>query len=82
MYRIRGLHLLDTTSDVSAAVAFEQISDKCGYERLHGIVNNAGIGLVTGQSGDILNTNLYGPKRIYEQFLDKWRDGLSILLVQ
>eukprot|EP00558_Chaetoceros_sp_UNC1202_P002261 CAMPEP_0197261146 /NCGR_PEP_ID=MMETSP1429-20130617/84396_1 /TAXON_ID=49237 /ORGANISM="Chaetoceros sp., Strain UNC1202" /LENGTH=274 /DNA_ID=CAMNT_0042725403 /DNA_START=18 /DNA_END=842 /DNA_ORIENTATION=+ len=60
---------LDTTSDASVAAAFEQTRAKCGDEKLYGIVNNAGIGLNTGQTGDILNTNLYGPKRVCEQFL-------------
>jgi len=32
-------------------------------------VNNAGIGLNTGHSGDILNTNLHGPKRVCDSFI-------------
>lgn len=38
-------------------------------KKLFGIVNNAGIGLNTGQTGDMLNTNLYGPKRVCESFI-------------
>lgn len=60
---------LDTTSDASVANAVKETLTKCGDEKLYGIVNNAGIGLNTGQTGDILNTNLFGPKRVCEEFL-------------
>ena len=36
---------------------------------LGAIVNNAGIGLNTGQTGDILNTNLRGTKRVCDKFV-------------
>mmetsp|Transcript_23776 Transcript_23776/g.27123 ORF Transcript_23776/g.27123 Transcript_23776/m.27123 type:complete len:289 (+) Transcript_23776:49-915(+) len=74
---------LDTSNDSSVAAAAQEIRSKLlassseesgdGSEnknKLYGIVNNAGIGLNTGSSGDIINTNLYGPKRMCEQFHD------------
>mmetsp|Transcript_7211 Transcript_7211/g.12941 ORF Transcript_7211/g.12941 Transcript_7211/m.12941 type:complete len:277 (-) Transcript_7211:123-953(-) len=62
---------LDTSSDESVAAAAQEARSKlAGKEKLYGIVNNAGIGLNTGNTGDLLNTNLYGPKRVCEQFLD------------
>ena len=39
--------------------------------KLYGIVNNAGIGLNTGVSNEMmLKTNLYGPKLVCDNFLD------------
>jgi len=73
---------LDTSNDSSVAAAAQEIRSKLlsspsgdsGGEpenkKLYGIVNNAGIGLNTGSSGDIINTNLYGPKRVCEHFHD------------
>eukprot|EP00592_Proboscia_alata_P006204 CAMPEP_0194355864 /NCGR_PEP_ID=MMETSP0174-20130528/3718_1 /TAXON_ID=216777 /ORGANISM="Proboscia alata, Strain PI-D3" /LENGTH=282 /DNA_ID=CAMNT_0039125309 /DNA_START=21 /DNA_END=869 /DNA_ORIENTATION=+ len=60
---------LDTTSDASVAAAAEEAKTKLSSNKLFGIVNNAGIGLNTGQTGDMLNTNLYGPKRVCESFI-------------
>jgi len=61
---------LDTSSDASFAAAVEETRAKLpGGKKLYGIVNNAGIGLNTG-GGDILNTNLYGPKRVCESFFN------------
>lgn len=66
---------LDTGNDESVASAAQEtqriLSDKgAGVPLLYGIVNNAGIGLNTGDSGDIINVNLYGPKRVVDKFLD------------
>lgn len=56
---------LDTSSDESVQAAAEMTKSKLNEnEKLGAIVNNAGIGLNTASSNDdILNTNLYGPKR-------------------
>ena len=63
---------LDTSSDESVAKAAQEakriLAEK--GDRLYGIVNNAGIGLNTADSGNIINTNLYGPKRVVENFMD------------
>jgi len=73
---------LDTSDNSSVAAAAQETRSKllssssgdsgdgAGNEKLFGIVNNAGIGLNTGSSGDIINTNLYGPKRVFEHFHD------------
>lgn len=62
---------LDTSKDDSVQAAAETIKSKLDKDEssLFGIVNNAGIGLNTG-GGDIMNTNLYGPKRVCEAFVD------------
>lgn len=65
---------LDTSNDTSVAAAAQEtrakLSSSSSSKELYGIVNNAGIGLNTGNSGDIIQTNLYGPKRVCDQFLD------------
>jgi carbonyl reductase 1 len=63
---------LDTSSDDSVAAAAQEARSKlsAGDAKLYGIVNNAGIGLNTADSGDVLQTNLYGPKRVNEHFID------------
>jgi len=63
---------LDTSDDESVAAAAASFAATVGgdnQKKLGAIVNNAGIGLNTGHSGDILNTNLYGPKRVCEHFM-------------
>lgn len=68
---------LDTSDDNSVASAAATFSETFGNEKgkaatgtLGAIVNNAGIGLNTGtcNTGDILNTNLYGTKRVCDHF--------------
>lgn len=63
---------LDTGKDDSVLAAAETIRSKLQQDNsaLYGIVNNAGIGLNTGGDGDIMNTNLFGPKRVCEAFVD------------
>jgi len=58
---------LDTSDDESVAKAAAYVAQSS--KKLGAIVNNAGIGLNTGNTGDILNTNLYGPKRVCEHFI-------------
>jgi NAD(P)-dependent dehydrogenase (short-subunit alcohol dehydrogenase family) len=61
---------IDTSDDNSVASAAASIADTIGKEKTLGaIVNNAGIGLNTGSTGDILNTNLHGPKRVCDHFI-------------
>lgn len=62
---------LDTSDDASVAAAAETYAAKQQQQQqpLGAIVNNAGIGLNTGSTGDILNTNLRGPKRVCDGFL-------------
>eukprot|EP00584_Thalassiosira_punctigera_P001877 CAMPEP_0172543400 /NCGR_PEP_ID=MMETSP1067-20121228/13822_1 /TAXON_ID=265564 ORGANISM="Thalassiosira punctigera, Strain Tpunct2005C2" /NCGR_SAMPLE_ID=MMETSP1067 /ASSEMBLY_ACC=CAM_ASM_000444 /LENGTH=270 /DNA_ID=CAMNT_0013329819 /DNA_START=65 /DNA_END=877 /DNA_ORIENTATION=- len=59
---------LDTTSEKSIQNAAKLTREKLSENFLYGIVNNAGIGLNTG-SGDVIKTNLYGPKLVCENFL-------------
>lgn len=61
---------LDTSDEASIQQAAQTARSKLSGSKLHGILNNAGIGLNTGSSGDILTTNLYGPKRVSEHFLE------------
>ena len=61
---------LDTSDKSSIQEAAQTTSMKLAGSKLHGIVNNAGIGLNTGSSGDVLTTNLYGPKLVSEHFFD------------
>jgi len=68
---------LDTSDENSVALAAatfaETLKGGTGATApptpLGAIVNNAGIGLNTGDTGDILNTNLYGPKRVCDHFV-------------
>jgi len=61
---------IDTTSDASVREAAAYVKKQLGGQPLYGIVNNAGTGLAHQVGPDvILNTNLYGPKRMAEAFL-------------
>lgn len=61
---------IDVSSDTSVREAATYVKSRIGAEPLYAIVNNAGTGLAHRVSGDvILNTNLYGPKRVVEAFL-------------
>lgn len=62
---------MDTSSDESVTNASNIIRDQLLDDKLYGLVNNAGVGLNTALApGDLLNTNLYGPKRVCEAFVD------------
>lgn len=62
---------LDVSDEASALAAAQETRSKLGDDgKLYGIVNNAGIGLNTGMTGDIINTNLYGTKRVCDNFMD------------
>ncbi len=63
---------MDTSSDESVSQASTVIQEQLAAadEKLYGVVNNAGVGLNTAISPEgILNTNLYGPKRVCEAFV-------------
>ena len=61
---------LDTSDDSSVRKAAATFAETNGDQNsLGAIVNNAGIGLNTGHTGDILNTNLYGVKRVCDHFI-------------
>ena len=63
---------MDTASDESVSNASKLIQEHLmkTNEKLYGVVNNAGVGLNTALDNEgILNTNLFGPKRVCEAFL-------------
>jgi len=63
------LVLIDVADDASVSAAAAQI--KAQGVSLYALVNNAGVGLQTGDSGDsLLNINFYGPKRVTEAFFE------------
>ena len=62
---------LDTCDEASIKNAAKTTKDILSEKKLYGIVNNAGIGINTGISNELmLKTNLYGPKLVCENFLD------------
>lgn len=63
---------LDTSSDASVASAVAAVKGSLEVEgsQLYAVVNNAGTGLNHGVGPEeVLNTNLFGPKRVVEGFL-------------
>lgn len=62
--------LVDTTSDESVAAAAKSVkASLSGNEHLYAIVNNAGTGLAHGVTAEtLIDTNLYGPKRMFDAF--------------
>ena len=64
---------LDVSSESSiqtaASVAREKLSSSDKHQSLYGIVNNAGIGVNTASSGDVIKTNLYGTKLMCDNFI-------------
>lgn len=63
---------IDTSSDTSVADAACTVKSllKADGAQLYAVVNNAGTGLNHGSTADqIVNTNLYGPKRVCDAFL-------------
>ena len=62
------LLLMDCADDASVSAAAAEMKAK-GVS-LYALVNNAGVGLGTGDSGaSLLNINFYGPKRVTDAFL-------------
>ena len=64
---------LDVSSESSiqtaASLAREKLSSSDKHQSLYGIVNNAGIGVNTAASGDVMKTNLYGTKLMCDNFI-------------
>lgn len=59
---------IDVTNDGSVKAAAETLASRLGTSgQLWGIVNNAGI--ARGSTGEILNVNVYGVKRVCDAFL-------------
>lgn len=65
------LVVMDVADEASVAGAVDAVRALLGPKgRLYGLVNNAGTGLATGASPDeVVNTNLYGVRRVCEAFL-------------
>lgn len=62
------LVLMDVGDDASVTAAATKMKEQ--GVTLYGLVNNAGVGLGTGDSGAaLLNINFYGPKRVTDAFL-------------
>lgn len=59
--------VIDVSDDESVKNAALKIKDKYGEGSLYGIVNNAGI--ANGTTEELLKVNLYGPKRVCDEFL-------------
>lgn len=64
---------LDVRDDASVTRAAESVRASLGENgQLYGLVNNAGVGLATASSPEqVVDTNLYGARRVVEAFLGK-----------
>lgn len=62
---------LDVADDASVAAAAQTVATRFGSDPapLYGIVNNAGIGLGSGDMRTVLNVNTWGPKRVCDTFV-------------
>lgn len=70
---------IDVASDQSVDRAPRQVRDSCGRESLYGIVNNAGIGLGSGDLSQVLNVNTRGIHRVCSAFIPLLGDGGRIV---
>ena len=59
---------LDVADDASVTAARAAVEARLAGERLHGIVNNAGVGARSGGLDDVLQTNTLGIHRVCEAF--------------
>jgi NAD(P)-dependent dehydrogenase (short-subunit alcohol dehydrogenase family) len=59
---------IDVADDTSVAAAVSSLQER--GVMLYALVNNAGIGLNTGSTESLLNTNMHGPRRVSEAFLE------------
>ena len=59
---------VDVSDDASVTAAATALTGKLGGTKLYGLVNNAGIGW-GNEANTIMNTNVYGVKRMTEAFL-------------
>ncbi|KAK1733888.1 short-chain dehydrogenase/reductase family protein [Skeletonema marinoi] len=61
---------IDVSSDESVQSAAEALTAKLGTEKLYGLVNNAGTGIMHNTPPtEILDTNTRGPRRVTDHFL-------------
>ena len=60
---------VDVSDDASVTSAATALTGKLGGTKLYGLVNNAGIGGGANDANTIMNTNVYGVKRMTEAFL-------------
>lgn len=60
---------LDVTSDASVAAAAARIGESLRGEKLYGVVNNAGINVGSGDFAAVVETNLFGLRRVSEAFV-------------
>jgi NAD(P)-dependent dehydrogenase (short-subunit alcohol dehydrogenase family) len=60
---------LDVADDASVEAAAETVAEALGSEPLYGIVNNAGIGDRGRPLREVLNVNVWGPRRVCEAFV-------------
>ena len=68
---------VDVSDDASVAAAAAAVRASLGADgKLYGLVNNAGIGLGGQDSDAVMNTNLYGTKRVTEAFLNLVTDRI------
>lgn len=69
---------IDVSNDASVTTAAAAIKSKYGENSFYGVVNNAGIGF--GNSiPDVMQTNVYGPKRVSDAFRSMIHDGGRIV---
>jgi carbonyl reductase 1 len=68
---------IDVSRDDSVAAARRTI----GEAPLHGIVNNAGVGIGSQAMQDVLNVNTRGPRRVFQTFLPLIADGGRVVNV-
>lgn len=61
----------DTADDASVAAAAAAVKASLGGETLFAIVNNAGV----NRGADILDINVYGPKRVCDAFAPLWQSS-------
>lgn len=60
---------LDVADDASVREAAKEVEESLGDGGLYGLVNNAGIGDRERQLEEVLNVNVYGPKRVCDAFV-------------
>ena len=61
---------IDVASSESVALAADAVGSKLGPAKLYAVVNNAGTGFKhDSPPGTVVDTNLYGPRRVCDAFL-------------
>jgi NAD(P)-dependent dehydrogenase (short-subunit alcohol dehydrogenase family) len=66
--RVKAIEL-DVTDDASVAAAVKAIASHLEGKKLYGVVNNAGLGSGNGDAAGILETNMFGVRRVCEAFV-------------